>query len=132
MEKEIMETVLYEILHELQSQKAQFAQLQNAMEAQNKTSGSMEQKILKLDALSFTLSEDQLTLLREFIKENFEALRAEIAKNPAVCNTHKYISLVPFTFRMEHFPLFVNTVMKWVVVLIILIFAMWLIAGLVT
>lgn len=131
MEKEIMETVLYEILHELQSQKAQFDKLQNGIEAQNKTSGSIEQKLFKLDALSFTLSEDLLMLMKDFIKENFEALRTEIAKNPVVCNTHKHISIVPFTFRMEHFPLFVNTVMKWVVVLIILIFAMWLIAGLV-
>lgn len=126
-----METVLYEILHELQSQKAQFNHLQNGMEAQNKTAGSIEQKLSKLDALSFTLSEDQLTTLKDILKENFEALRVEIAKNPSVCNTHKHISIVPFTFRMEHFPLFVNTVMKWIVVLIILTFAMWLIAGLV-
>jgi hypothetical protein len=131
MEKEIMETVLHEILQELKSQKAKLDQLQTGIDAQSKTSGSIEQKLLEQDALSFTLAEDQLRSLRDLIKENFEALRAEIARNPSVCNTHKHISLVPLTFRMEHFPLFVNTVMRWVVVLIILIFAMWLIAGLV-
>ena len=122
-----METVLHEILQELRGQQTQLGQLQNGMKEQENKIASIHQKLAKHEGPPTTLSEDQLTLLKDFMGENFETLQKLMIMNPAVRQTHKHFSLLPPNFRMEHFPLLVNTVMKWVVVLIVLIFLMWLV-----
>ncbi len=126
MEQEVMETVLHEILQELRGQKAQLGQLQKGMKEQENTIATIHQKLAKHEGPSCTLSEDQLALLKDFMGENFETLQKLMIMNPAVRQMHKHFSLMPPNFRMEHFPLLVNTVMKWVVVLIVLVFFMWL------
>ena len=126
MEQEVMETVLHEILQELRGQQAQLSQLQNGMKEQESTIASMDQKLEKHEGLSCTLSEDQLALIKDFIGEKFETLQKVMIMNPTLRQTHKHFSLMPANFRMEYFPLLVNTVMKWVVVLIVLVFLMWL------
>jgi len=121
-----METVLHEILQELRGLQAQLAQLQNGMKEQEITIASMDQKLAKHEELSCNLSEDQLALLKDFMGKKFETLQKLMIMNPTVRQTHKHFSLMPANFRMEYFPLLVNTVMKWVVVLTVLIFLMWL------
>ncbi|MBD0284317.1 MAG: hypothetical protein ICV53_16315 [Flavisolibacter sp.] len=130
MEQEVMKTVLQEILQELNNQREQLSLLQKDLEAVSKTSMRMEGKLSQPDAVPVLLSGGQMVLLKELLKENLEGLRQEMMEHPAVCNTHKHFSLFPLTFRMEHFPLLVNTIMKWVVVLMVLLFTMWLVAGL--
>ncbi|MGV3464143.1 MAG: hypothetical protein ACO1OT_02485 [Heyndrickxia sp.] len=126
MEQEVMETVLHEILQELRGQQAQLGQLQNGMKEQEITIASIHQKLAKHEGQPCTLSEDQLALLKDFMGDKFETLQKVMILNPTVRQTHKHFSLMPPNFRMEYFPLLVNTVMKWVVVLIVLVFLIWL------
>ncbi|RYE54809.1 MAG: hypothetical protein EOP48_11495 [Sphingobacteriales bacterium] len=131
MEQEVMKTVLEEILQELAGQRAQLSGLQKEMEMLNKTSRLVEEKLATPNAVAVVLSEEQMTSIKELVKEHFEVLREEMIKRPTTHTTHKHLTLLPLSFRMEHFPLLVNTVMKWVVVLLVLFFSMWVIGSLV-
>ena len=131
MEQEVMKTVLQEILQELNSQRVQLSHLLDRWEALNKTSIGIEQKLSQSDLVPFALSKEQEALMKKWINEHFEALQAEIKKHPIIHTTHKHISLIPPSFRIEHFPLLVNTIMKWVVVLMVLLFTMWQVVGII-
>ena len=131
MEQEVMKTVLHEILQELSGQRVQLSHLQKGMEALINTSKEMEENVSLHDGMPVVLSEEQAASIKNIINEHFGALRTELIRHPATHTTHKHFALLPLTFRMEQFPLLVNTVMKWVVVLLVMFFSMWVIAGMV-
>lgn len=131
MEQEVMKTVLQEILQELKVQREQFEGLRKDMNTVNEKSTGIEEKLAKRDVMSSFLSKEQMSFLKDLMAENFELLKAEMKKQPAVNTTHRHFALLPLNFRMEHFPSFVNTVMKWVVVLMVLVFTMRQISNLV-
>ena len=101
------------------------------MSTLNEKCAGIEEKRSKAEVVSSILSEEQMMFLKDLINENFEVLHAEVKKHPAVQTTHRHFALLPLNFRMEYFPLLVNTVMKWVVVLMVLVFAMRQISNLV-
>jgi hypothetical protein len=131
MEQEVMKTVLHEILQELNGQRTELSGMQKGMEVLKNLSTEIDGKLSNANTVAVVLSAEQVASIKEIIKEHFESLRGEIMKRPTIHSTQKYFSLLPLSFRMEHFPLLVNTVMKWVVVLLILFFSMWVIAGMV-
>jgi hypothetical protein len=131
MEQEVMKTVLQEILQQLAGQRAQLSRLQKEMEGLNKTSMLVDEKLATPNAVEVVLSEEQMVSINALMKEHFESLREEMTRHPTTHTTHKHFILLPLSFRMEHFPLLVNTVMKWVVVLLVLCFSMWVIGSLV-
>ena len=125
-----METVMMDVLQqlkELQHQKEQLFSLNEALETNNRIHQSMEQKLARLDTLQFRLSEDQMAALKSLFQQQMDELRANMKKNPAMVFTTKHYSLFPASFRLEHFPVLVNTVMKWIVILIAVFFVMWLV-----
>ncbi len=126
-----MKTVLQEILQELSSQRMQLSHLQKGMEVLKNISTEIDEKLSNSNTLPVALSDDQTSSLKNLINEHFETLRGELIKHPTVHATHKHFTLLPLSFRMEHFPVFVNTVMKWVAVMVVLFFTMWLIASVV-
>lgn len=128
MEQEIMETVLHDMLQDLEAikeQKQHFVKLQNTLETQNEVVVRIEQKLTRQDTVAVTLTEEQLKALKEVIRQYIELLREDLMKHPITTHTYKHISLMPQSFRMEHFPMLVNTIMKWVVILIVLVFVIW-------
>jgi hypothetical protein len=131
MEQEVMKTVLEEILQESAGQRAQLSRLQKEMEALNKTSRLVEEKLARPSTVAIVLSKEQMISINALMKEHFEALREEMMGHPTTHTTHRHFTLLPLSFRMEHFPLLVNTVMKCVVVLLVLFFSMWVIGSLV-
>jgi hypothetical protein len=131
MEQEVMKTVLQEILQELAGQRAQLSELQKELEGLNKTSRLVDEKLARPSEVEVVLTEQQMTAVKELMKEHLEALREELMGHPTTHTTHKHFTLLPLLFRMEHFPLLVNTIMKWVVVLLVLFFSMWVIGSLV-
>jgi hypothetical protein len=133
MEREVMETVLQEMLQELKDQKAQLTALHTGLEGQNRMMEGMAGQYARSanNDLPVTLSDEQLLHLKELVEQQFEALRLELMKRPVTSYSVRHFSLLPPSFRMEHFPLLVNTIMKWVIALISLVFTMWLISGMV-
>lgn len=128
MEQEIMETVMRDMLQDLEAlkeQKQHLVLLQKGLEAQNELGLRIEQKLSCLGTLPITLSDDQLASLKGALKLEFEAMRTELKKLPAT--NFNYHSVFPVSFRMEHFRMVVNTVMTWVVILITLSFVIWLV-----
>ncbi len=132
MEREIMETVLQEMLQELRNQKKQLTSLHTGLEGQGKIiAGIAGQYTPNVnDNLPVALSDEQLLHLKGHVEQQFEALRMELLKRPCTSYTVKHFSLLPPSFRMEYFPLVVNTVMKWVVWIAVLIFIMRMIKSL--
>lgn len=121
MEQEVMETVMHDILRQLKEldiQKRELLQLQEGMEAQHRIIISMEQKLAKMTALPFTLSDEQLTSLKAVIKREYDVLRVDVKKHPATLFNHKYYTVFGDRFGAEKFQVVVNTVMKWVIILI--------------
>lgn len=131
MEQEVMKSVLHEILQELKGQKEQFSGLRNNLDKLNEKCFLLEEKLARPEVLSSALSQEQMTFLKELMAENFEVLKAEMKKHPTFNTTHKHFALLPLNFRLEHFPVLVNTVMRWVVVLMVLVFTMRQISNLV-
>src|SRR5690242_2611070 len=131
MEQEVMKTVLQEMLRELKDQKEQFAVLRNDLSTLNEKSAAIEEKLIKPAIVPSVLSKEQMAFVKELMAENFEALKKEMKKYPTVNTTHRHFALLPMNFRIEHFPSLVNTVMKWVVVLMVLVFTMRQISNLV-
>jgi hypothetical protein len=127
MEQEVMKTVLNEILNGLKEHTAQLSDLKKDSETLKSIHLDTEQNVLSSKDYPVTLSEEQMADLKDSIIQSLEVLKEEIVKHPAI--VHKHISLIPLSYRMEHFPLLVNTVMRWVVVLIILIFTIWAVGG---
>ncbi|HZH95102.1 MAG TPA: hypothetical protein VEY06_04415, partial [Flavisolibacter sp.] len=115
MEQEVMKTVLQEILQELSGQRTELSHMQQGMEVLKNISTEIDGKLLNANTVRVALSDEQVNSIKELINEHFETLRGEIIKHPTLYTTHKHFSLLPLSFRMEHFPLLVNTVMKWVV-----------------
>ncbi len=121
MEQEVMETVMYDILQQLQEvgmRKKELLQLQESMEAQHRIIVSMEQKLAKIDTLPFTLSDEQLTTLKVIIKQELDEIRADVKKHPATILNHRYYTVFGDRFGAEKFKVVVNTVMKWLIILI--------------
>ncbi len=110
-------------LESIKQQKQHLTKLEEYLEKQYQLSLRMEQKISNLHTSPVSLTEAQLASLKNEIKQEIDALREDILKRPVTANTYKQFSVLPQSFRMEHFPMLVNTVMKWVVIMIILIFA---------
>ena len=131
MEPEITERVLQEFAEELKVQKEQVALLHQAVGDQYKVIQRIEELVAKLNTAPPGLSADGISLIKDSLTGNFDALRADVFRRPTINVTHQHHSLLPVSFRMEHFPLLVNIVMKWVVALISLVFAIWLISGIV-
>lgn len=130
MEQEVLKTVLQEMLLELSSQKDRIAALQIEREVTRKACLRMEEKLAETVPSSCRLSAEQEQVLKETIRTGFDHSKGELIKHPAVSHTYRNLHLLLLSFRMEYFPLLVNTIMKWVVVLIILIFTIWMVASL--
>lgn len=131
MEQKIMETVLTDILQQLkalQQQNEHLLHLRDGLEATDRINQSVEQKLAKLETLKFALREAEAASLKNLFKQQLDELRAAIKKNPATAFTTNHYSLFPTSFRLEHFPMVVNTVMKWVVILIAICFIIRLVA----
>jgi hypothetical protein len=124
MEEEIMKTVLQEILQETNAQKVRSMGLQKEVERLNDSCTRIEQKFLRQESIPFVLSDQQFDAVKGLFEENFRALQTEMINHPAVSHSPKYFSLLPLTFKMDHFPMLVNTIMKWVVILMLLIYGM--------
>jgi hypothetical protein len=131
MELEITERVLQEIAQELKEQKEKLALLRQAVGEQYKVLQGIEEMLAKLHLAPPELLGDGISLIKDALTKNFEAFREDMFRRPTINVTHQHHSLMPNSFRMEHFPLLVNTIMKWVVALISLVFAIWLIGGMV-
>lgn len=128
MEEEIMETVLHDMLQDLQIIKQQqqyLVKFQEDLETQYQLMLRIEQKLSGFSALPVTLTDDQVSSLKDVMRQEFELLQTELQKQPV---THKaYYSVFPVSFRMEYFRMVVNTVMTWIVILIVLFFVIWLV-----
>ncbi|WP_132053091.1 hypothetical protein [Pseudocnuella soli] len=131
MELEITERVLQEIAQELKEQKEQLALLRQAVGEQYKVIQGIEEMLAKLHLAPSGILENGISLIKDALTKNFKALREDMFRRPTINVTHQHHSLMPDSFRMEHFPLLVNTIMKWVIALISLVFTIWLIAGMV-
>lgn len=125
MEQEVVKTVLQEILQELKAQNECLVHLEKGMEGFPGLRQEIDQKLAHVTDGNIHISDDQIKLIKDMIHQHFEKLGVEIAKHPRVSVTHKHFTLLPQSFRMEHFPLLVDTVMKWVVALLVLFFLMW-------
>lgn len=131
MEQEIVEKVMKEVLEDLKIQRSQVTQLFQLIDQQKEAIQKLEEIVASAPIPANKLSEEQVAIIKTFIKENFEALQAAVESHPVSYTTNHHHSVFPVSFRMEHFPLLIDTVMKWVVIMIVLIFAIWLIGGMV-
>jgi len=78
-----METVLHDMLQDLEvlkQQKQDLAKIKEYLETQHQLSLRMEQKVLSFESLPVKLTNDQLSSLMGFIKQEFEWLQGRIEK----------------------------------------------------
>lgn len=131
MEQEILEKVLQEILQELKKQSESMAVLNQKVEQQTQSLQQVEELVFQPAMPSLNISSEQVLEIKESLVEHFKSLQEKIAGRPSTAFVHKHYSVLPVSFRVEHFPMFVNTTMKWVLATISLVFVMWLIVHMV-
>ncbi|OLY91808.1 hypothetical protein SAMN05444008_10955 [Cnuella takakiae] len=131
MEQDILEKVLKEILQELKQQNEGMAELNQKVEQQTQKVQKLEDMVSQRTMPSLHISSEQASEIREALVEHFKSIQEEIARRPSTAFIHKYYSVLPVSFRVEHFPMVVNTTMKWILATISLFFVMWLIVHMV-
>lgn len=119
--------MLQEMLQELKKQNESMAVLNQKVEQQTQKFQKLEDLVSQRTMPSLHISSEQALEIREALVEHFKSLQEEIAGRPSTGFNHKHYSVLPVSFRVEHFPMVVNTTMKWVLATISLFFVMWLI-----
>lgn len=131
MEQEILEKVLQEILQELKKQSESMTVLNQKVEQQTQSLQQVEELVFQPAMPSLHISSEQVQEIKKALVEQFKSLQEEFVRRPSTAFNHKHYSVLPVSFRVEHFPMVVNTTMKWVLAIISLFFVMWLIVHLV-